>query len=166
MPTLSVSSSSNRFYFAFVFFVAVELFAAGFFTTTPATTAAGFLLPFFASTLRSCVAVNPCCLHNFFTVSKSVSFESANSLAFSSARDCSCLAISSSRCCGEVIWFSPVVKTVQSQFLKLRAVHSLASFCACAICWGVIRAAIKSRFLTASLSPLTAAKLNHMCARV
>jgi hypothetical protein len=40
--------------------------------------------------------------------------------------------------------------------------HSLASFCAFAICAGVIFAAALSRFCTASLCPLAAAKLNHM----
>jgi hypothetical protein len=42
--------------------------------------------------------------------------------------------------------------------------HSRASFSASAICAGVIFAATISRRITASVSPLAAAKLNHMCA--
>ena len=42
--------------------------------------------------------------------------------------------------------------------------HSRASFCASAICAGVILAATLSRFLTAAASPLAATRLNHMCA--
>ena len=42
--------------------------------------------------------------------------------------------------------------------------HSRASFCASAICAGVILAAIWSRLLMASASPLAAARLHHMCA--
>jgi hypothetical protein len=42
--------------------------------------------------------------------------------------------------------------------------HSRASVCASAICAGVILVTTLSRFLSAPLSPLAAAKLNHMCA--
>ena len=42
--------------------------------------------------------------------------------------------------------------------------HSRASFCASAICAGVILAATLSRCLTASASPLAATRLNHMYA--
>ena len=42
--------------------------------------------------------------------------------------------------------------------------HSRASFWASASCAGVICRATISLFLTASLNPLAAAKLNHMCA--
>ena len=64
-----------------------------------------FFLPFVAKHPRSCVAVNPCCLHNFFTVSKSASFDAASNFAFSSASYFSCAAISSSRCCVVVMVF-------------------------------------------------------------
>jgi hypothetical protein len=77
---------------AFDFFAAGAFFAGGFFAAPAA--AAGFFLPFVAKHLRSYVAVNPCCLHNFFTVSKSASFDAASNFAFSSASYLYCLAIS------------------------------------------------------------------------
>jgi len=43
--------------------------------------------------------------------------------------------------------------------------HSRASFCASAICSGVMCCATKSRFFAATLSPCTADKLSHMYAR-
>jgi len=125
-------------YFALAVFFAAALFAGGFLLPT----ATAFLLPFFASTPRNCVAVNPCCLHNFLTVSKSEPFDTASNFAFSSASAFSCASISISRCCAVLIFLSPVVKTVQSPFLKFRAWHSLASFCASAIFCGVILAAM------------------------
>ena len=42
--------------------------------------------------------------------------------------------------------------------------HSRASFCALAICAGVIRRATRFRLLIASWSPRAAAKLSHMYA--
>src|SRR5260370_36557163 len=42
--------------------------------------------------------------------------------------------------------------------------HSAKRFSASAICWGVIFAATRARFVAASLRPPAAAKLNHICA--
>jgi hypothetical protein len=43
--------------------------------------------------------------------------------------------------------------------------HSRASFCASAICAGVMRWATRSRLVAASLTPCAADKFNHICAR-
>jgi hypothetical protein len=43
--------------------------------------------------------------------------------------------------------------------------HSRASFCASAICAGVMRRAAMSRFSAVGCTPCAAAKLSHMCAR-
>jgi len=96
----AVLATSSLDYLALVVFFAAVFFAAGF---VAAPSAAGFLLPFAFKQPRSCVAVKPCCLHNFFTVSKSASFDAASSFVLSSASAFSCAAISSSRCCGVVI---------------------------------------------------------------
>ena len=52
----------------------------------------------------------------------------------------------------------------QLQLLKLLSKHLFASCWASAICCGVIFRETLSRFSMALLSPLAAAKLNHMCA--
>jgi len=69
-------------------FLAAGFLAAGF-----------FLLPFVAKHPRNCVAVKPCNLHSFFTVSKSSALLASRSFFFSSASVCSCFSMSAMRCC-------------------------------------------------------------------